>query len=293
VSLYATGLVAVSNGLSFLGVQDASNNMAIAETPYYQNSSSLLVPAPLSIYNQLPSTAIYGNNFPIASAPAVFNSTEASGSTATVSYTLPSPLQANAKYLITVLNGPTIPKGLSATLSSTAAAGSNLAANITYVYEVTTVSAAGETFNSPSATITEGSSATEINLTWTAVPGATSYNIYKGTSTSTPLEPLATGITTNAYTDTGATATSPGHPPFSGVQGPGVPVTVNAQNLISMGLAADIPAVIASFTVPAGQAVSYVVEGFFLGTESQLAVTLGEGDYGGYTFTVYTQVTLI
>jgi len=292
VSLYATGLVAVTNGLSFLGVQDASSHMAIAETPYYQNSSSLLVPAPLSSYNQLPSTAVYGNNIAVGSASAVFDPYSEAGTTTTVSYTLPSPLQANAKYLITVLNTPGIPQNVNATLSSTAAAGSNLAASTTYGYAITAVSAAGETLSSQPAIIVEGSSATEINLTWTAVPGATSYNIYKGTATSTGGQ-LATGITTNAYTDTGATATTSTSPPTTGVQGPGVYVTVNAQNLISMGLAENIPSVIASFTVPSGQAVSYVVEGFLLGAGSQLAVTLGDGDYGGSTFTVYTQVTLI
>jgi beta-xylosidase len=45
-------------------------------------------------------------------------------------------------------------------------------------------------------------SATQINLTWNAVSGATSYNVRRATSSGGPYTVIATGITTTNYSDT-------------------------------------------------------------------------------------------
>ena len=45
-----------------------------------------------------------------------------------------------------------------------------------------------------------------IGLTWTASTGATSYNIYRGTTSTAELTtPIATGIKTTSFTNTGLT----------------------------------------------------------------------------------------
>jgi len=89
-------------------------------------------------------------------------------------------------------------------------------AGATYFYKVTAVNTSGEGPASNEATITLAPAAptnlaasaagllNQIALTWTASSGATSYNVYRGTTpggeSSTP---IATGISGTAYTDSG------------------------------------------------------------------------------------------
>ncbi|HEX9504623.1 MAG TPA: hypothetical protein VGA62_01335, partial [Acidimicrobiia bacterium] len=93
-----------------------------------------------------------------------------------------------------------------------AGAGS-LAAN-TYFYEVTAQTTYGETLPSPETFVTVGDSGTAV-LSWYAAPGATSYNVYRATSSGAELR-IASSVSGTTYTDMG-TATPSGAPPTVGV----------------------------------------------------------------------------
>ena len=75
----------------------------------------------------------------------------------------------------------TIPSSLSV---GSPTAGGSLAASTTYYYEVTAIdSAGGETTVSNQASGTTGASPDlQLPLTWTAVPGASGYRIYRSTT---------------------------------------------------------------------------------------------------------------
>ena len=54
--------------------------------------------------------------------------------------------------------------------------------------------------------LTAGAGSKQVSLTWSAVPKATSYNVYRGTSTGgESATPIATGLTAPAFVDTGLT----------------------------------------------------------------------------------------
>ena len=84
-------------------------------------------------------------------------------------------------------------------------AGGSLASNV-YYYEVTAVTAAGEWTASLETNIAVNGPTGEVSLHWNAVPGATSYRIYRGTSAGG--ENTYYTSSTNSFTDTGATGTS-------------------------------------------------------------------------------------
>jgi fibronectin type 3 domain-containing protein len=120
----------------------------------------------------------------------------------------------------------------------------------TYYYQVTAVNSGGESTRSgevsaapvaPPSTptglaVTAGN--TQIRLNWIASPGAASYNIYRGTSPGGEgATPIATGLTTTSFIDTGltdgttyyyrVTAVNPG-----GESGQSAEVSATAQFLI-------------------------------------------------------------
>jgi fibronectin type 3 domain-containing protein len=88
----------------------------------------------------------------------------------------------------------------------------------TYYYQVTAVNAGGESSRSaevsaapvgppsaPTGVAATGGN-TQIRLTWTAPPGAASYNVYRGTTPGGEgASPVATGITTTSFIDMGLT----------------------------------------------------------------------------------------
>lgn len=79
-------------------------------------------------------------------------------------------------------NYPILPAPGAPTLV-TGTSGGVLAA-ATYYYKVTALNAYGETIGSTEANATTTGSTSSITLSWTAVPGATGYRVYRGTSSS-------------------------------------------------------------------------------------------------------------
>lgn len=109
-------------------------------------------------------------------------------------------------------------------VTATIAAGGTLAAT-TYYYKVTALNAYGESTPGAEGSDTSASSNNTSSLTWTAVTGATSYNIYRGTVTNTENKLIGNSLT-NSFSDTGftgTTATPPTTNTASVIGDPGVP----------------------------------------------------------------------
>lgn len=89
----------------------------------------------------------------------------------------------------------------------------------TYAYRVSAVNSSGETLASPMATITVGGSGSVISITvsWGPVAGATGYNVY-GRSTTSTLKLTPTPVTGTSFLDSGA-ATPSGAVPSSNTTG--------------------------------------------------------------------------
>jgi hypothetical protein len=102
------------------------------------------------------------------------------------------------------------------TASTSGGSGGHLVSGTTYFYEVTAVNATGETnaFNELSVLATGAAPSTFI--TWSPVAGATSYNLYRGTSSGA--ENVTTGVgLALAYQDIGFNTT--GSPPATNMAG--------------------------------------------------------------------------
>jgi len=110
----------------------------------------------------------------------------------------------------TFAGGPnlTTPTGVTATGSAT---GGTLAA-ASYFYRVSAVNAQGETL--ASTEVTSGAltgTTSSVALSWTAVPGATGYRVYRTTTSGTYTSPaFLSAPTGTTYTDTGGTALTAG-----------------------------------------------------------------------------------
>jgi hypothetical protein len=117
-----------------------------------------------------------------------------------------------------------VPTGLAAVASST---GGTLVNGTAYFYVVTALNGAGETLKSAEATATATASGA-ITVAWTALVGATAYNIYRGTVTGGPygLIGTATGNATVSFLDTGFTASSATPPTVS---------TANTTGVLTLG----------------------------------------------------------
>lgn len=92
----------------------------------------------------------------------------------------------------------------------TSTSGGTLAA-ATYYYVITALNAAGETIKSNELSVTTTGTTSSNTLTWTAVTGATSYRVYRGTSAAGENVYYTPGNVVT-YVDTGAANTG-GSPP--------------------------------------------------------------------------------
>lgn len=113
------------------------------------------------------------------------------------------------------------PSGLAATPS---ASGGTLATN-TYWYKVTALNSVGETVGSNEVSAAVTGPTGSVALTWTTVPGASSYRVYRGTSSGA--QNVYYTATTNSFTDTGAANTG-GSVPSSDTSAKGVVCEANA-----------------------------------------------------------------
>jgi hypothetical protein len=112
--------------------------------------------------------------------------------------------------------------------------GGSLAA-ATYYYKVVALNAVGQTTASPECNVTTTGSTSSVALSWTAVAGATSYRIYRGTATGG--ESVYYTSATNSYTDTGSASTA-GTPPGSNTTQLATPGTVTPTGQVGGNLSA-------------------------------------------------------
>lgn len=107
---------------------------------------------------------------------------------------------------------------------STATTGGTLAA-ATYYYKVSALNAAGETLPSgEQSQVTTGSTST-VTVNWAAVPGATSYRVYRGTAAGAENVYFTAGAGATSFVDTGAAGTA-GTPAAANTTGSGLGVSV-------------------------------------------------------------------
>src|SRR5256884_79085 len=64
----------------------------------------------------------------------------------------------------------------------------------------------GTTLPAPTGLTTSTASTSQINLSWTASSGATSYNVLRSTTSGGPYTSIASGVITTSYTNTGLSA---------------------------------------------------------------------------------------
>ena len=111
------------------------------------------------------------------------------------------------------VTGVAVPSVNTATINSPtnlagtpAGTGGTLAAN-TYYWTITAITALGETTRSNEITATTTGSTSSNVLTWTAVTGATGYNVYRGTTAGGEATKVTSVGAVVTYTDAGATGT--------------------------------------------------------------------------------------
>lgn len=152
-----------------------------------------------------------GNNLLVAAAitPQVIVSQQL-GTTEAAVYTVPA--STSVKVTHGVIANVSAALTTTLTLGATSAAGGTLAA-ATYFWVVTAVSPAGESLVSNEVTATTSGTTSSQPLSWTAVAGATSYNVWRGTATGA--ENLKYSTTATTFTDTGASGTAAALPTVS------------------------------------------------------------------------------
>lgn len=170
-----------------------------------------------------------GNNLLVAAsiAPGVIVS-QALGTTEAAVYTTPAATSAKIRHgVLCNITGSLTPLSL-----ATGTAGSGSLGAGTYKWVVTAVNAAGETLASNEVTATVGASAS-MPLTWAAVNGAVTYNVYRtaaggATGTELKVSGSGTGVVTNSYTDVGNSTS--GALPAASTFGQAIYVSVSVVN---------------------------------------------------------------
>jgi len=125
----------------------------------------------------------------------------------TTTYCYDSAGELTYQYSPIAVSSLAAPIGSAGTASST---GGSLATG-TYYYEVTAISSAGESVGSCEISEAVTGPTGSVALSWNAVTGATSYRIYRGTSSGG--ESTYYTSSSPAFTDTGASGTSGSPPP--------------------------------------------------------------------------------
>ena len=158
------------------------------------------------------------------------------------------------------------------------ASGGTLTVGTTYYYVVTAVGPGGESGRSDQVSATPTSGDNSVRLSWSAVSGATSYNIYRSTTSNEflanlPTTGLVTSVTAGTtFADEGNTLTAASPPPtlLDRASDPqGTPITVNMINgaAYTIGTAVPLPSG-ASLTVNQDGSFSYVPAHNFVGTDT-------------------------
>lgn len=172
----------------------------------------------------------YNDNTPDTSLGSPMPTTNTTGTAADLWQVFVSSLLQTAHGASTNLYGPTTvhggnsltinqlpaPTGLTASNATSGTVGSYIVASTTYTYEITAVSYSGtETNPSASASVTTGTTAYPINLSWAAgTANVQYYNVYKNGNFLVQLSGTAT-----SYQDTGNTATTSQTPPSANQTG--------------------------------------------------------------------------
>jgi hypothetical protein len=117
------------------------------------------------------------------------------------------PASAGRGVAFLVNNNRNTPTGLAAVGSGT---GGTLPAD-TYYYTVSAVDSVGETLESSEVSYVATGSTSSVALTWTAVPGAHSYKVWRSDTTSGDQDEFKS-VTTNSYTDTAIAGWTAGSP---------------------------------------------------------------------------------
>ncbi|HQU41153.1 MAG TPA: hypothetical protein PK867_00015 [Pirellulales bacterium] len=120
----------------------------------------------------------------------------------------------------------------------------------TYYYVVTALDAAGESLGSTELSATTSTSFEAVDLTWSGVPGATSYNIYRGTAsgkenvligtvyyTAKAGAPIDSGSSTYSFLDDGSTGTAQNPPLVNSASGDRVPGITRLSATLDYGAA--------------------------------------------------------
>ena len=163
--------------------------------------------------------------------------------------------------------------------------GGGLSTSTTYYYKVTAIdSAGGESAASSEVSATTGAGANTtqtINVSWTAVTGATGYKVYRATSSGS--EVYLVNVTTNYYADTGYATAGSATPPTTGTA---YTSTNNSNNSLQIS--------IGGLGTPTGQAYVSGTQPFLTGTTPILGfqsgfTSLGSMIYGNYAYVMDSQ----
>jgi fibronectin type 3 domain-containing protein len=152
--------------------------------------------------------------------PTGVAATAVSSSQINVSWTASAGATSYKVKRATVSSGPytTVASGVSGTTFSN----TGLAASTTYYYVVSAMAGGAESANSieagattllptpaaPTGLTAASASSSQINLSWTASSGATSYNVKRATVSGGPYTTVATGVTGTTFNNTGLAAST-------------------------------------------------------------------------------------
>ncbi|KRE72572.1 hypothetical protein [Arthrobacter sp. Soil762] len=182
-------------------------------------------------------------------------------------YTVPASTSVKvAQGSICNVSGLILPPVL--TLGATSTTGGSLVAGSWY-WKVTAKSASGETLGSNEVTATTTGSSSSQPLSWTATPGAASYNVYRGT-TAGGQNALVTNVTTTSFTDVGAAGTALTVPTVSTYA---TPVTVYLSIVQTGGAVDGTHRVIHAYTLAANDTLPLkdLIGGAMLGPGDRIA----------------------